>query len=117
MKTIQAHLGGAPVTLEVADNAQDRSQGFMFRETCPAHHGILFVYDEDVNTGYTMKNVSIPLSIALLDHKMRIIEVIDMRPGVDIYKPSRPYRYAIEMPQGWFDEHCDSSICSIPLQS
>lgn len=115
MKTVQAHVGGAPVTLEVADNEQDRAKGFMFRESCPDHHGILFVYDEDVETGYTMKNVTIPLSIALLDEGMRIIEVIDMQPGAALYKPSQPYRYAIEMPQGWFDQHCDSSTCAIPL--
>jgi uncharacterized membrane protein (UPF0127 family) len=117
MKIIQANLGGAPATLEVADNDRDRENGFMFRETCPEHHGILFVYKEDVKIGYTMKNVSIPLSLALLDKNMRIIEVIDMQPGADIYRPSQAYRYAIEMLQGWFDKHCDRSTCVIQLQS
>jgi len=117
MRTVQATLGGATATLEVAENEQDRAKGFMFRESCPTHHGIVFVYDEDVMTPYTMKNVEIPLSIALLDEGMCIIEVIDMQPGVALYKPSQPYRYAVEMPQGWFDENCDSSTCAIPLQS
>lgn len=115
MRTIKAHLGGAPATLEVADNNQDRAEGFMFRKECPKDHGILFVYDEDVKIGYTMKNVSIPLSIALLDQHKNIIEVIDMRPGASIYKPSQPYRYAVEMPLGWFDTNCGTSTCSFKL--
>lgn len=115
MRKIQAKLGGAPVILEIADTPETRAEGFMFRESCPEHNGILFVYDENVETGYTMENVTIPLSIALLDEDMRILEVFDMYPGVKHYAPSQPYRYAVEMRKGWFDEHCIGSFCSIDL--
>jgi hypothetical protein len=113
MKTVQAIIGDAPATLEVADTPETRAEGFMFRESCPEHNGILFVYDEDVETGYTMENVTIPLSVALLNKNMRILEVIDMHPGARHYAPAQPYRYAVEMPQGWFDAHCLSSNCVI----
>jgi uncharacterized membrane protein (UPF0127 family) len=115
MRTIKAKIGGAIATLEVADKAKDRAKGFMFRESCPKNHGILFLYDASVTTPYTMKNVKIPLSIAMLDENMRIIEVIDMQPGVALYKPSKPYRYAVEMPFGWFDDNCKNSSCVIPI--
>jgi uncharacterized membrane protein (UPF0127 family) len=51
----------------------------------------------------------------MLDENMRIIEVIDMQPGVALYKPSKPYRYAVEMPLGWFDDNCKNSSCVIPI--
>lgn len=115
MKSIEALIGGASAILEVADTPETRAKGFMFRESCPAHQGILFVYNENVETGYTMENVTIPLSIAFLNENMKIMEVIDMHPGVKLYTPSQPYRYAIEMPQGWFDQNCNESNCNFQI--
>lgn len=114
-RMIQAVIGGADAFLEVADDPVSQARGFMHVTSIPKNHGIVFVHGEDVEHGYWMRNVTVPLSIAFVSAQGRIMEVIDMQPMSDIiHKPSKPYRYAIEMARGWFRENCANRSCQLP---
>jgi len=62
-----------------------------------------------------MKNTFIPLSIAFINADWRVIRIMDMPVAPDpmaddarkfpIYDPHRPYRYALEVNQGFFAQH------------
>jgi uncharacterized membrane protein (UPF0127 family) len=50
-----------------------------------------------------MRNTLVPLSVAFLDDKGRILNVEDMQPKTEVNHCSvSPVRYALEMNLGWF---------------
>ncbi len=59
--TVQAVLDGVPLRLEVADDPQERATGLMGRTSVPAGTGMLFRYDEPVESRFYMYRVPIPL--------------------------------------------------------
>jgi uncharacterized membrane protein (UPF0127 family) len=68
---------------------------------------MLFVYEVEQYLSFWMKNTSIPLSIAFIDSKGRITDILDMKPFDDEqpnYVSSGPVMYALEVNQGFFDE-------------
>jgi uncharacterized membrane protein (UPF0127 family) len=68
-------------TVEVADSAEERSQGLMFRERMPKFSGMLFVYETPQPVAFWMKNTLIPLDILFFDDAGRLVRVkSDARP-------------------------------------
>ena len=106
LPSIELQVGAHQVRAEVADDAEERQLGLMFREKLSEDEGMLFVYPSEENRSFWMKNTLIPLSIAYLDMTGRIVHIADMTP-LDIRPvPSgKPAMFALEMNQGWFIEH------------
>ncbi len=57
---------GVELTVELARTAGERSRGLMFREELAEDGGMLFVYGEDTQASFWMKDTLIPLSIAFI---------------------------------------------------
>ncbi len=94
------------LTVELARTAAERSRGLMFRQELPEDRGMLFIYEEDTASGFWMKDTPIPLSIAFIAADGTILDMQDMEPfSLELHRPSEPYRYALEVNQGWFEEH------------
>jgi len=106
LPTATLHLAGIPAYVEVAATPEVRNRGLMFRQSLPPDHGMLFVFDNETTTCFWMRNTPLPLSIAFIDKTGRIINLRDMQPHSEAdHCPDRPMRYALEMPQGWFDRY------------
>ncbi|WP_255743714.1 DUF192 domain-containing protein [Aliiroseovarius sediminis] len=58
--------GQARFTVEIADDDSERARGLMHRETMPATHGMLFLYDRPREVSFWMKNTLIPLDMLFL---------------------------------------------------
>lgn len=94
------------VEAELAIDRAQRSLGLMHRETLPEGTGMLFVFPEDTETGFWMANTLVPLSIAFIAADGTILGLDDMQPlTTDVHPPPAPYRYALEVPQGFFARH------------
>ena len=92
------------IKAEIAKTDEERSRGLMFREHLPDGEAMLFVFDRDEILSFWMKDTLIPLSIAFISSDGRILEIRDMEPGnLNPVRSSRSVRYALEVPQGWFD--------------
>jgi uncharacterized membrane protein (UPF0127 family) len=92
------------LNVELARTVEEHSKGLMFRKELKDGEGMLFIYDRDQMLSFWMKNTILPLSIAFISHNGRIIEIKDMYPqSVQPVKSSRSVRYALEVPQGWFE--------------
>ena len=97
----------------VAANDPDREQGLMYRTKLAPNEGMLFVFNETAVHCFWMKNTLIPLSIAFLDNHWQVVGLFDMRvapnpadpPVTDVWAPTRQYRYALEVNQGFFKVH------------
>ena len=94
----------AEITAELARTDEERAKGLMFRTNLPEGEGMLFIFERDQLMSFWMKNTQIPLSIAFIASDGRILEIKDMTPNdLSSVKSSRSARYALEVPQGWFN--------------
>ena len=97
-------VAGHDVTAEIAESAEDRARGLMYRDSLPADHGMLFVYPRAQILGFWMRNTKIPLDIAFIDPRGLIVDIQHMEPESDsTHTSARPAMYALEMASGWFD--------------
>jgi uncharacterized protein len=89
--------------VEIASTPQTRALGLMNRFSLRTDHGMLFVFEAPQPLAFYMKNTYVPLSIAFVDARGRIINIEDMRPLDESTHWSKGQAlYAIEMRQGWF---------------
>ena len=97
---------GKKIRVEVARTQEEQARGLMFRETMAKDEGMLFIYPREEILTFWMKNTPLPLSIAFLDGKGKIIDIQDMEPfSLRGHPSSAPARYALEMNRGWFKDN------------
>ena len=95
------------VEVEVADDMDEMSRGLMGRTALAGDAGMLFVYPEERELSFWMKDTLVPLSIAFMDSEGRIVDIQDMKALDDRpphYTSAEPARYALEVNEGFFDE-------------
>jgi uncharacterized membrane protein (UPF0127 family) len=104
----QLRGSGQPVTvrLEVAADPPSRTRGLSRRRSVPPGTGMVFLYPVDTRGGFWMKDTLVPLSIAFVAVNGTVVSVSEMAPcqadPCQVYAPSGPYRYAVELPSGAF---------------
>ena len=92
------------VRAEMARTPAQQSRGFMDRENIPDGTGMLFVFGKDEVLSFWMKDTPHPLSIAYIDSSGRIRDIYDMTPfSLAPVVSTVSVRYALEVPQGWFN--------------
>lgn len=106
---IQTSDGPVIVRVEVADTDQERQQGLMGRESLDDDAGMVFLHEQPTTGAFWMKDTLIPLSIAFWDESGEILAILDMEPceedPCEIYDPGVTWIGAVEVNQGFFDEH------------
>jgi uncharacterized membrane protein (UPF0127 family) len=103
LPTTTLKIGAHALKVEVVRTDEQRSRGLMFREKLGREDGMLFVFDEPAYHSMWMKNTLIPLSVAFVDAKGMILNILDMEPhSLDSHMSAGPSIYAIETNRGWF---------------
>jgi hypothetical protein len=103
--TSQIRIGPHALKVEVAASDPQRTQGLMHRKALGKNDGMLFVFDQLEYHSMWMKNTLLPLSVAFVDDKGEILNILDMEPQtLDTHMAAGPARYAIETNKGWFAE-------------
>jgi len=92
------------ISVEVADNEDERTTGLMYRSELNPDQGMLFVFDEPGIYPFYMKSTQIPLSIAFIDKDGIIIDIQQMTPLDEqtLHYPAKPFLFSLEVNQGWF---------------
>lgn len=94
------------VNAEIARKTEERNHGFMERKNIPDGTGMIFVFEKDQILSFWMKNTPHPLSIAYIDSKGKIRDLYDMTPySLAPIVSTVSCRYALEVPQGWFEKN------------
>ena len=96
-------IGTHAFKVEIAATPEQRQLGLMGRSQLADNSGMLFVFDYPGQHCFWMRNTPLPLSIAFIDDRGRIVNLADMQPYTDaLHCPTAPVRYALEIPQGGF---------------
>ena len=91
------------IQAEVAASEPQRQQGLMFREKLGANAGMVFLFNEPAQVCMWMKNTPLPLSVAFIDARGKILNIEDMQPQTpSSHCATGPALYALEMNKGWF---------------
>lgn len=105
-------LGTVTLTVEVADTDARRARGLMFRQSLSEDQGMLFLFNEEKELSFWMKNTFIPLSIGYFNRKKELIKIVEMSPvkseidqAVPSYPSGAPAQSALEVNAGWFKRH------------
>ena len=103
LPVVELAINKSKLKAEVAADGNSRSIGLMNRFSLRPDYGMLFVFARSEPLGFWMKNTFVPLSIAYIDSKGVIVNIVDMKPHDEIAHPSAgPAMFALEMKQGWF---------------
>jgi len=103
-----------PLRAEMAKTNDERQKGLMFRKKLAGGEAMLFIFERDQILSFWMKNTILPLSIAFISHDKNIIDIYDMEAqSLQSIRSSRSARYALEVPQGWFEQTGITEGCAV----
>lgn len=114
---VTVRVAGERLRAEVAVSPAERARGLAGRDRLGEDRGMLFVWPRPGPRRFWMKGTRIPLSVAFLDGRGRILNIQRMAPPTrqpgasgqpESYRryPSRgAARFALETNRGWFRRH------------
>jgi hypothetical protein len=101
--TVHTERGPVPVAVEIVADDASRTRGLMYRERLDDGHGMLFVFDDETDRSFWMKNTIIPLDIIFIGGDGTIVGVrANTTPlSLDRVSVGRPSRWVLEVPGGY----------------
>lgn len=102
-------LKGQRFEIEIADNDATRERGLMFRDSMPADHGMLFLFDDLSVRSFWMKNCRMPLDILFFDQNYKLVSAQERVPPCRsdpcvVYPSEGPAQYVLELNAGMADK-------------
>lgn len=99
-----------PIYVEIANNLEEQSRGLMFRKNLQWNNGMLFVYNEERNLTFWMKNTLIPLDMIFIDKDLTIVDIKqNVQPCLEencpVYPSNKPAKYVLEVNAGFVEEN------------
>jgi uncharacterized membrane protein (UPF0127 family) len=90
------------VQVEIADTDAKRERGLMFRKELADGRGMLFLFDEEGEHGFWMKDTLIPLDLIFVDSSGKVTGIsAQARPlSLELRNGGRS-RMVLEVPGGW----------------
>lgn len=107
LATIKLYLGPEAIQSEMAITFDQIRTGMMFRTNVAETDSMIFDLHYPQRAAFWMKNCSVPLSVAYIDPDGVIQEIHDLEPHNtnSVVSAVANVRFALEVPQGWFDRH------------
>ena len=98
---VQTDTGERSFTIEVADDPVERERGLMFREHMDDDHGMLFVFEEQGQVGFWMKNTPMPLDLLFISQDGTVKAIRKGEPFSEAsISPGQPVRFVLEFKAG-----------------
>lgn len=89
LPTVEAHFlksDGAKTptfSLEVCATDAERSLGLMYRRSLPENAGMIFVFSDERENTFWMKNTYIPLDMVFVDRGMKVVGILEDVPPLN----------------------------------
>ncbi len=101
LATTSMDLKGKAFVLEIAATDQARERGLMYRDSMPADHGMIFVFDKDDTYSFWMHNTRIDLDGIWVAADGSVVFIDTMKAYTETsHMPPKPARYVIELNAG-----------------
>lgn len=99
-------VGENQVVVTLADTPEERTQGLSGREVLNNGEGMLFVFPEEGNYSFWMKDMNFSIDILWLSSEGKIVHIVEhVSPESypDHFVSERPARYVLEVPAGYVE--------------
>ncbi|MGQ0849610.1 MAG: DUF192 domain-containing protein [Actinomycetota bacterium] len=97
-------LGTERMAVAVADDDDERSRGLIGVDDLGDLDGMLFVWADEVLTGFWMKDTLIPLDLRFFSSEGALVDATSMEPCLAdpclVFVAADPFRWALETPRG-----------------
>jgi uncharacterized membrane protein (UPF0127 family) len=98
-----------PFRVEIADTPEKQARGLMFRRTLQEGFGMLFVFADEAERSFWMKNTLIPLDMIFLNGDQQVVDLFASVPPCRAdpcpsYTSALPARYVLEIAGGQAEE-------------
>lgn len=75
--SIATDQGDVIFQVEIADTPEERQHGLMFREHMEPEHGMLFLFPDNTQRSFWMKNTLIPLDMIFIREDRTILGIVE----------------------------------------
>lgn len=88
--------------LEVCSNDGERALGLMYRRSLPQDAGMIFVFPEERQNSFWMKNTYVPLDMVFVAQDMKVVGILHDVPPLNQLPRTvgKPSMYVLEFPAG-----------------
>ena len=90
--------------VEIADSAEEKEKGLMNREVLEKNKGMLFVFEEEGNYSFWMKNTLIPLDLIWINSEKQVVFIKEnaqfCKENCEIYENNQKAKYVLEINAG-----------------
>lgn len=106
----EVYFGEVTVKVEVADSSEEIREGLMYREELGEKEGMLFIFQDERERNFWMKNTLIPLDMIFLDKDKKIVHIVKnaepcSEEECQLYNSRYSSKYVIEVNAGFADKH------------
>lgn len=103
--TIFTGAGPVKIRAEFARTPEELQKGLMNRPSLPKNSGMLFIFPDETNRSFWMKNTLIPLDVIFISSKGRVNEMTTLNPCHEteicqLYNSKTPAQYVLEINAG-----------------
>jgi uncharacterized membrane protein (UPF0127 family) len=100
----EIELGGTRHWVALADTDEEQAQGLMGVDDVGDFLGMLFVWDEEINTGFFMKDTLMPLDLYFYGGTGELVDQVSLVPCSEepcpIYVSEERFQWVLETPAG-----------------
>lgn len=100
------------IYVEVRNDDEGRRLGLMYKKNLSDNEGMLFIFDNEVNYPFWMKNMNFNIDIIFLNKDKKIVSIVrDAFPcnkkdeECELYYSKEPYWYVVEVVSGFSDKN------------
>jgi uncharacterized membrane protein (UPF0127 family) len=99
------YVQGKPFRVEIADTPEKQALGLMFRRSLKEGYGMLFVFPDETERSFWMKNTLIRLDMIFLNSDQQVVDMFQSVPPCQAdpcpsYTSAFPARYVLEIAGG-----------------
>ena len=99
-------LDGVEIYFHVLTTPEEQSEGFMNKPEPHDGFGLFFLYPEERQLSFWMKNVPYDLDLVALDKDLRVMEIIHLKANDETsIGITNPCQYVIELRGGWCEDY------------
>jgi uncharacterized protein len=105
---LNTQKGKTEILVDIADTTEERARGLMYKKSIPENYGMFFIFEQEQEQNFWMKNTLIPLDMVFFDRNYKVVKIAhDAQPcrkdPCMVYASDKPAKYVLEVNGGTAD--------------